>query len=349
MGVTNMLWGAAADRWGAKAGLIRSQIFSVVGMTWCGLAATAEQVLAGRVVQAVGGGPQSAALALTGALVPEKRIGIALGLMQTGQALGGALGPVIGGILGDRVGYRNSFLIAAGVIGAVSALAAVFVKEPARPPRSTKSSGGGFFSGFADVLRVPLLRNLTLLILLFQSAHQTVATFIPLRVQEIAPDPALVGTYSGAVLMGDAAGVALGSMGAGWLVARIGSRRLLVSACALATVSIALQGVTTTIPPLVLLRFVVGLALGCILTVTRTRMVQRARLEHRGSVLGVSQGAFAFAFAVGALVGSTAIAQGGLLAAFGMAFVLFAASTAWAVFTTRASDGDGKRLTELAI
>lgn len=335
IGAMNMVWGVVADRWGTKLGLIRSQVFSVIGMAICGLAASAEFVFLGRLVQAIGGGPQSAALALTGAIVPAAHMGLALGLMQTGQAVGAAVGPVIGGIVGDQVGYRNSFLAAAVIIAIISALAMAFVKEPPRPAAGVTDER--LFSGLLGTLKDPLLRDLALLVLLFESGYQAVWTFVPLRIQEISPDQALVGTYSGAALMGDALGVALGSLASGGLMARLGARRILLTVCLAAAVSTALQVFTTAIPLFVLLRFIVGLALGSVLTVARTRLVQNAPPERRGTVLGVSQGAYAAGFSVGALAGSTAIAALGLRGAFLAALALFIASLPWAVQATRQS------------
>jgi DHA1 family multidrug resistance protein-like MFS transporter len=310
-------------------------VFGVLGMAVCGLAAIPEHVFAGRVLQSFGGGPQSAAMALTGVLVPVSRMGLALGLLQTGQSVGSALGPVIGGIVGDTIGYRYSFLVAAGIVAIISGVAAVFVKEPPRPPRSAVGSGG-FFSGFVDTLRVPVLRDLMLLILVFQSGYQTVWTFLPLRIQEIAPDPSLVGTYSGAAFMGDALGIAVGASAMGWLAPRLGLRRVLLVACIGGAAVTGVQAFTTSIPLFVLLRFGSGLASGGMLTVSRSLLAQYARAERRGTVFGVSQGAFSLAFAVGAAVGSYLIAVWGLAGTFAAAVVFLVVSIPSALRSTAA-------------
>src|SRR5690349_1842263 len=60
--IVNPLWGSAADRWGAKVGLVRSLTLCVVGLLVCGLATRPEQVLLGRLIQGSGGGANAAAI-----------------------------------------------------------------------------------------------------------------------------------------------------------------------------------------------------------------------------------------------------------------------------------------------
>jgi MFS family permease len=61
----------------------------------------------------------------------------------------------------------------------------------------------------------------------FQGRYHALWAFVPLRVQEIADDPAQVGALSGAVLMGDAIGITIGSTLFGWLAPRRGFRRVM--------------------------------------------------------------------------------------------------------------------------
>jgi MFS family permease len=85
--VMNPVWGSAADRWGAKVGLVRSLSLCVVGLLVCSLAASPEQVLVGRLIQGFGGGANAAAIIVVTNLVPTTALGTTMGLMQTAQSL----------------------------------------------------------------------------------------------------------------------------------------------------------------------------------------------------------------------------------------------------------------------
>src|SRR5206468_2169014 len=78
----NPIWGTLADRWGVKAGLVRCLICCVAGLSICAIATQPEHLLIGRLVQAVGGGANAAAIIAVGSIVPTNQLGATMGLMQ---------------------------------------------------------------------------------------------------------------------------------------------------------------------------------------------------------------------------------------------------------------------------
>jgi MFS transporter, DHA1 family, multidrug resistance protein len=330
--VMNPVWGSAADRWGAKVGLVRSLAACVVGLLVCSLAVSPEQVLLGRLIQGFGGGANAAAIILVSNLVPAIALGTTMGLMQTAQSLSGAIGPAIGGLVGDVFGFRYAFMGSAALLAAVTLLVMVFVREPKREARQSHQREN-FFAGLGYVARAPEVRRLLVVFFGFHVAYQAIWTFLPLRVQDIVDDASLVGRWSGAAALGDALGIAAGASLLAWLSSRFAPRprRLVAAVCLVAGVSTLAQILIARPEALVALRIVVGVCYGGAVVVMRTTLGQVADPGRRGVTYGVAQSAFAAGFAVGALAGSATIGVSGLLAAFLLSAVAFGLVAGWSL------------------
>ncbi|HEX3245645.1 MAG TPA: MFS transporter [Chloroflexota bacterium] len=324
--VMNVVWGALSDRWGLKGGLIRSQLFAAAGFLGAALAQRPEHVLLARLTSSIGGGANSAALSLVATLAPSTSLGMAMGLMQTGASLGGSLGPAVGGFIGDYFGFRYAFIAATALALITSAGAALFVKEPPRPPRAKGDEG--LFSGFQYVLHSPALSGLILLMFVYQTGYGSVMTFVPLRLQELV-DHAEVGRWSGAALIGDALGIATGASLLGWLSARLGERRVLMVSCTVAAITTAAHLVVHIPEGVIALRFLMGLCTGGFLSVVRTLLGTRAEPSRRGIAFGISQGAYSLAISVASITGSIAIQIGGLTGTFIAASVILMFAVVW--------------------
>jgi DHA1 family multidrug resistance protein-like MFS transporter len=327
--VVNPLWGSAADRWGAKLGLVRSLALCVVGLLVCALANAPEHLLIGRLIQGMGGGANAAAIIVVSGLVPATALGTAMGLMQTAQALSGALGPAIGGFVGDVFGFRYAFIGSAVLLAVVTVAVFVFVGEPkgaARPHAHRE----GFFVGLVYLVKTPAVRKLLVLYSGLQVAYQLVWTFLPLRVQDIVSE-SLVGRWSGAAALGDALGIAVGASLITWLSSRFAIRpkTLITALCLFAAGSTMLQILVGWPEALVALRMIIGLCYGGAVVVMRTELGQAAEPGRHGVTFGVAQSAFAGGFSVGALVGSAIIGIYGLLAAFVLSGCAFGLMAIW--------------------
>jgi MFS family permease len=149
--LTAFVGGALADRVGHgrvfRAGLALSAAAFVVA----GLAPTFGWLLAGRVLQGLGGGCVygTAPGIVTLAVSPAAR-GRALGFLGAAMGLGLSVGPVASGVLVDAVGWRAIFHVRVPL--ALLALGAALLALPAASaPRAAKLVGA------ADLLRAPVL------------------------------------------------------------------------------------------------------------------------------------------------------------------------------------------------
>ena len=327
----NVFWGAMADRAGMKLGLVRSLFLASVGMIVSGVAQAPEHLLIGRLIHSVGGGANSAALTLASSILPAAQLGFGVGLLQTGQSLGGAVGPVVGGLIGDTHGFRAAFFISAAITATVAVVVMAFVREPVRRSRSGSVR---FIDGVRYVGGTRALRDVIVLTFLFQSGYSMAWAFIPLRIQDLVVDQSVVGSWSGAAMMADALGLAIGATFFGWLSTRVSVPLILVSAVATTFVATVLHG-AAGVYALVGLRFVIGLGAGAVLPIARAQLGNRAAPGRQGITIGIGQSAFASAWGIGSLVGSLAIGAWGLLGAFNLSAAILAVTAAWAIMVSR--------------
>lgn len=104
------LYGKLCDIFGRKECLLVAYSLFGLGCLACGFANSIEQLIAARVLQAIGGGGLGTVVAilLTGLVSKEDR-GIWQGILNIVYALGAGLGAPIGGFLAGSVGWRWSF------------------------------------------------------------------------------------------------------------------------------------------------------------------------------------------------------------------------------------------------
>ncbi len=144
--------GQTADRIGRKRVLLTGVILFLVGSFTCGVAPGLGTLIAGRVVQGIGG-----------ALITPASTGLVLGvfgLERRGQvmawvggigALGIASGPTIGAFMIDQLGWRSAFWVNVPICALLCALGIVVLREtePQRGPLPDVVGAGLFTVGIA--------------------------------------------------------------------------------------------------------------------------------------------------------------------------------------------------------
>ncbi|KAI9151361.1 GMC oxidoreductase [Paramyrothecium foliicola] len=104
------LYGKLCDIFGRKECLLIAYSMFAVGCLACGFARSIEQLIAARVLQAVGGGGLGTVISiLLTSLVSPKDRGIWQGILNIVYALGAGVGAPLGGLLATSVGWRWSF------------------------------------------------------------------------------------------------------------------------------------------------------------------------------------------------------------------------------------------------
>lgn len=130
VGALVLVGGAMGDRYGRKRVFLIGTVLFTLASLLCGAVWTAENLIAGRVLQGLGAAlliPTS--LALIPVCFSEHERGRALGLWAGASALAAAAAPILGGWLTEAVSWRAVFLINGPVAFAAIALAMVAIPE----------------------------------------------------------------------------------------------------------------------------------------------------------------------------------------------------------------------------
>jgi DHA1 family multidrug resistance protein-like MFS transporter len=333
MAVFSPLWGWLADRHGRKIMVERAMFGGAVITFAMGLVSNVWQLLFLRLLSGATTGTISASIAMVSTVVPQQRLGYALGLMQVAVFLGMTLGPWIGGIMADVIGYRYTFM--AG--GAILLLGGAFVlfgtrERFSRPSKETLAKGDRLLSllaygGFPAMLA---------LFFFFHFTVHFVAPILPLFIETMY-DAARGGVASTTGMLFAISGgtAALSAGGIGYLSDRIGYKRILLFHLLLTAVSMLLHGAAQGILHLVLLRILYGLAAGGILPTMNALVGRLIPPSSYGKAYGLTSSMTALGMATGPLFGGIMASAWGYRWPFVFVGVLMIAVTLPVVLSIR--------------
>jgi EmrB/QacA subfamily drug resistance transporter len=122
------LTGWASEKWGAKRVYMTSVALFGLGSALCGLAWSAESLIAFRILQGFGGGMiMPVGMSLMAQVAGPRRIGRVMSVVGVPMLLGPIFGPVIGGLLVDNVSWRWIFFVNLPVVVLALVLARRFL------------------------------------------------------------------------------------------------------------------------------------------------------------------------------------------------------------------------------
>ncbi|BDG61677.1 MFS transporter [Caldinitratiruptor microaerophilus] len=302
MAIFSPIWGAIADRTGRKLQMLRSGYGMSVAVLLMGLATSVWHLFGLRLLQGVFSGFIPAAVAFAAANTPAEHTGYALGILQTASGAGNIIGPLIGGVLAKAIGsYRPIFFLTAAACVTAATAVLVFVRERFEPPPARARAT--LAADLRHVVQNPVLLAMTVVYFLNFFGLLTVEPILTLFLKNLETPEHWVDIMAGAVF--SAAGIAtvisapiLGRTGD-----RLGHRRVLLWSLGAATVLYALQSFVTQAWQLLVLRFLVGLALGGIQPAASALVAQAAGSEFQGRAFGVVNSAVFLGNTVGPLAG----------------------------------------------
>ncbi|VVQ25031.1 Multidrug resistance protein MdtG [Pseudomonas fluorescens] len=299
------LWGRLADRYGSKQNLIRASLGMVVTMGLIGLAENVWQLVILRFLVGLAGGYTSGSYVIIAAQTPKDRSAWALGTLASGIMAGSLVGPLIGGVLPTVLDIRSIFFIASGCIFLNFLATCLFVREE-RVPRSPKAAQD------KSVPVAPLVagqRTLVLTMLgtasLLMVANMSIEPIITVYVQQLVDAVDSVTFYSGLTMSVAALGSIISAPRLGKIADRIGGLKVVTASLTLAGLLLIPQAFVSDIWQLIVLRFLMGLALGgllpCVTALIRHNVDDRSvgrmlgystSAQYAGQVLGPVAGGF---------------------------------------------------------
>ncbi|HZU11353.1 MAG TPA: MFS transporter [Chloroflexota bacterium] len=324
------VWGVLADRYGRKPMVMRAAFSAALLIGLMGLVTNVYQLLVLRLLQGVFTGTVSASQALVASQTPSRRLGFALGVMQTAVFVGNSAGPLIGGVVAEAVGFRLSFGVAAGLLFTCGAVVLVFVHE--EKPAAPTAQRPRILAGMLDVLQLPALLSMIAALFVVQFAITQVYPILPQFVQILQGHAGHTAIATGVILAGAGAAGALSATTVGWFSDRIGHKRLLVGAASLACLISIPQAFVMQTWQLGALRVADGLALGAMLPSASALLASLVPSEKRGAAYGLAASANAVGIAAGPLVSAAVVAATGIRDVFFTAALLLATIAVWVGF-----------------
>lgn len=311
------LWGRMADRYGRKLMLVRASLGMAIAMSLIGMATNVWQLVALRLFAGLAGGYASGSTILVATQTPKARTAWALGVLSSGIMAGNLVGPLIGGALPPVIGIRATFWLAGGVIFITFLATSFFIREDKKPKEKHTSQQArqpeGVWAQIPD--KRPIIAMLITGTLLMV-ANMSVEPIITVYVAQLLDDQRSLTMVSGVVMAAAALGSILSASKLGKIADQIGHTKVIIAALAISALLLIPQAFVTESWQLIILRFLMGLALGGLLPCITS--VIRHNVPHTvsGSVLGLSTSAQYAGQVIGPLSGGFIGGHFGMRAVF---------------------------------
>jgi len=153
--VCTPIFGRLGDMFGKRRMLVISLSVFAVGSVLSALAHSLGLLVAGRVLQGVGGGIFPLCFAIIRDEFPREKVSSSIGLISATFGIGGGAGLIIGGLLVDNVSYHWIFWLGAVMAAGAAVLAQLLIPESPHRPRGRIDLPGAFVLAVGLVL--PLL------------------------------------------------------------------------------------------------------------------------------------------------------------------------------------------------
>lgn len=314
------IWGRIGDKYGRKKILIMSAAGLAVSVLLMGYATTVWQLFLLRFIMGVFTGFIPMSQALISTQTPKEIAGRILGTLQTGSVTGTLMGPLLGGIIADIYGYNAAFKLVSITIFLSALIVAFGIKEmQVKIISQDEKSAYSTKEVLKHIVSHPVLFIVMITSTLVQVAHFSVQPILSLYVAE------LHGVQNIAFFSGLAFSVAgLGNLFLarrwGIIGDKTGYIKILIALLFMAGIVYLPGAFVTNIWQLIILRFLLGIAIGGIVPTRIAYIRQEAPVSMQGEVLGYNT---SLRF-LGNIIGP---ALGGIIAGmFGISSVFFVTS-----------------------
>lgn len=180
-GTVQLFGGEIGDRFGKYYAVAGLSAISAIATFLCGLAGSLSELVAYRAMCGLASGCIiPLAMAYIGDVVPYEQRQQVLGRYLTGQISGLLFGQAAGGVLGDLFGWRNVFVILAGIftIAAAALIMELMINPATRASSAPAVRRGGLIAEYRIVLRLPWARFVTLCVFFEAALLYAVLSFI---------------------------------------------------------------------------------------------------------------------------------------------------------------------------
>ncbi len=308
LAMTSPLWGVLADRYGRKPMLMRGLFGGAICVTLMGFATAPWQLLALRVFEGSMTGTVAAAAALVATSAPRRRMGYALGMVQTAVFAGAAGGPLLGGFIYDWAGPRIAFWVAGGMLFAGGVVVALFAREhfarAAREPLQEREGRWQRLRASSAFLVSAAMLTLFAAIFVVRMIAMAMQPIIPLFVEQLSPNNPDVATVAGIVLGAAGFTSALAAAYFGRLGDRIGHRRVLGVSLVMSGLLYLPMAFVSSPWHLAMLQGLLGVAAGGMIPSANALVTHLTPHDRRGAIFGITAALSGLGGFVGPLLGA---------------------------------------------
>lgn len=298
-GILSPIWGKMADKKGKKPMAIRSGIGLAAAYLLGAVVTTPEQMFGVRILQGFAAGLWSVCLAIATSTVPIDKLGVSLGIMQSGLTVGNVLGPLIGGTLAAMFGMRASFFVGGIMLLAITIIFYLYIPEPPKNAAEKKAVQ----EKHSDLLQRPVIKEALVYAGCVQMVILLIQPMLSLYVAELTHSMENIVFVSGVVfsLIGIASAITAPFWG------RFGQKRGFYVSLSLASLTAGLATMGTAWPDSLMLfaaaNFIVGLFFAGINPSISAVLANETDAHQRGRVFGFMFSAQQFGSMVGPLLG----------------------------------------------
>lgn len=299
-GIFAPIWGAMSDRGSRKLMAVRAASCLAITYFLGAIVQTPWQLFAVRVLQGLAAGLWPAQLAIATSVIPHKRIGLCMGLLQAALTAGGVLGPLVGGYLADVFGMRMTFKLAAAALGLITLALIFLIKEP---PRTVSAKPAADAASRVTPLKNPVIVRMLFAAAVIQMSVLMVQPVLPLYIGELQGSMDRIVFISGVVfsvvgISGVIASPPWGMLGQSW-----GYRPVLYVSIFLSGIFGVVQAIPHDLTWFTAWRFIGGLAFAGIFPAINAVLTQSSDPQDRGKVFAYSYSVQQFGSVIGPILG----------------------------------------------
>lgn len=321
MAIMMPIWGFLSDRLGRKPMTLRANLGGAVILFAMGMARTPETLLVLRMIQGALSGTVTANLTLVVANTPEKRIGFAIGIMNSAVFAGNAIGPLLGGYFADIFGFRIAFYLSSVTLFLAFCVALFWVKEEFSPQAA--QGPPRIFRDMAQLVRENRILPFVALFALVGLARFSPRPMYPLMIKDIAVAGLGLATQAGLINATTGVAAVLAGIAVGRLADR-GKPFIIGMFCAsLAGVFLLPQGFMPTVWGLLPFVFLADFSSSGVDPIMNILLSRQVPVERRGTAFGLSGSARAVGWSLGAMLGGILAAYLNFKAVFINSAILF--------------------------
>ncbi|MFE8701372.1 MFS transporter [Cytobacillus sp. FJAT-54145] len=308
------IWGRVGDRFGRKRILIFSAFGMGVSIFLLGFVDSVLELFLLRMFMGIFAGFISMSQAFISTQTPQEIAGRVLGTLQTGSITGTLIGPLLGGVLADSLGYSSTFQWTSIAIF-ISAFLVILTKEYKIKDKKGTKTNYSRREVIKHIATNPVLLTVMIISIFIQIAHFSIQPILSLYVSDLHGEENLA-FYSGIAFSAAGVGNLLMARQWGKIADKIGYTKILVILLIIAAVVYLPGGFVTNFWQLVIIRFILGVAIGGIIPVRVAYIRQEAPIAIQGEVLGYNTSLRFLGNVVGPVMGGIIAGSFGFSAVF---------------------------------